>query len=154
MLNRAWVLVSTILVLGMMPALAFFEAGLLRSKNTLSILAQVLPYGRFYGPPLPKSKHWIDLIPWSKDNVWSSGVGSVVACNRILFSIWELTWRFHRRLWLRVLQVHTYLNLFPLKPAPSSQKGAARFNCLFFFYSCILETFTICLAFLIKRYPL
>jgi hypothetical protein len=28
--DTTWVLVSTILVLGMMPALAFFEAGLLR----------------------------------------------------------------------------------------------------------------------------
>jgi len=40
--NTAWVLMSTILVLGMMPALAFFESGLLRAKNTLSILTQIL----------------------------------------------------------------------------------------------------------------
>ena len=33
--------ISTILVLGMGPALAFFEAGMLRSKNTLSIISQV-----------------------------------------------------------------------------------------------------------------
>jgi hypothetical protein len=32
---------STILVLGMGPALAFFEAGMLRSKHTLSIISQV-----------------------------------------------------------------------------------------------------------------
>ena len=31
--DTTWVLVSTILVLGMMPALAFFEAGLLRYSN-------------------------------------------------------------------------------------------------------------------------
>ncbi|KYQ99652.1 ammonium transporter [Tieghemostelium lacteum] len=40
--DTTWVLLSTILVLGMMPALAFFEAGLLRSKNTLSIITQVI----------------------------------------------------------------------------------------------------------------
>ncbi|KAM9982074.1 hypothetical protein ACTFIY_004377 [Dictyostelium cf. discoideum] len=40
--NTTWVLLSTILVLGMMPALAFFEAGLLRSKNTLSIITQIM----------------------------------------------------------------------------------------------------------------
>ncbi len=39
--DTTWVLVSTILVLGMMPALAFFEAGLLRSKNTLSLVTQI-----------------------------------------------------------------------------------------------------------------
>jgi Amt family ammonium transporter len=40
--DTAWVLLSFILVLGMMPALAFFEAGLLRSKNTLSLITQIL----------------------------------------------------------------------------------------------------------------
>lgn len=39
--DTAWVLVSSILVLGMMPALAFFEAGLLRRKNVLSVITQV-----------------------------------------------------------------------------------------------------------------
>lgn len=39
--DTAWVLVATILVLGMMPALAFFEGGLLRSKNTLSFITQI-----------------------------------------------------------------------------------------------------------------
>jgi ammonia channel protein AmtB len=33
--------ISTVLVLGMSPALAFFEAGMLRSKHTLSIISQV-----------------------------------------------------------------------------------------------------------------
>jgi Amt family ammonium transporter len=37
----SWVLISSVLVLGMMPGLAFFEAGLLRAKNTTSILIQV-----------------------------------------------------------------------------------------------------------------
>ncbi|EFA81479.1 ammonium transporter [Heterostelium album PN500] len=40
--DTTWVLLSTILVLGMMPALAFFESGLLRSKNTLSIITQII----------------------------------------------------------------------------------------------------------------
>lgn len=40
--DTSWVLTATILVLGMMPALAFFEAGLLRSKNSLSIITQVI----------------------------------------------------------------------------------------------------------------
>lgn len=39
--DTGWVLLATILVLGMMPALAFFEAGLLRRKNTLSIITEV-----------------------------------------------------------------------------------------------------------------
>lgn len=39
--DTTWLLVSTVLVLGMCPALAFFEAGMLRSKNTLSIITQV-----------------------------------------------------------------------------------------------------------------
>eukprot|EP01112_Ceratiomyxa_fruticulosa_P000278 TRINITY_DN10266_c0_g1_i1.p1 TRINITY_DN10266_c0_g1~~TRINITY_DN10266_c0_g1_i1.p1 ORF type:complete len:445 (-),score=64.35 TRINITY_DN10266_c0_g1_i1:232-1566(-) len=42
--DTTWVLISTILVLGMIPALGFFEAGLLRSKNSLSLITQV-----FYG---------------------------------------------------------------------------------------------------------
>lgn len=37
----SWVLISTVLVLGMMPGLGFFEAGLLRSKNTTSIMIQI-----------------------------------------------------------------------------------------------------------------
>jgi len=40
--DTAWVLLSFILVLGMMPALAMFEAGMLRSKNTLSLITQIL----------------------------------------------------------------------------------------------------------------
>ncbi|KAL6073060.1 Ammonium transporter [Balamuthia mandrillaris] len=39
--DTTWVMVCTVLVLGMMPALAFFEAGLLRAKNTLSIITQI-----------------------------------------------------------------------------------------------------------------
>lgn len=38
--DTSWVLISTGLVLLMIPALGFFEAGLLRSKNSLSILMQ------------------------------------------------------------------------------------------------------------------
>lgn len=34
--------ICTVLVLGMCPGLAFFEAGLLRMKNTLSIISQIL----------------------------------------------------------------------------------------------------------------
>ena len=39
--NTVWMLTSTALVLTMSPALAMFEAGLLRSKSTLSIFTQV-----------------------------------------------------------------------------------------------------------------
>ena len=39
--NTTWVLTSTALVLTMSPALAMFEAGLLRSKNTLSVFTQI-----------------------------------------------------------------------------------------------------------------
>jgi len=38
--DTSWMLVSTGLVLLMIPALGFFEAGLIRSKNSLSILMQ------------------------------------------------------------------------------------------------------------------
>jgi Amt family ammonium transporter len=38
--DTAWMLVSTGLVLLMIPALGFFEAGLIRSKNALSVLMQ------------------------------------------------------------------------------------------------------------------
>ena len=38
--DTSWVLISTGLVLLMVPALGFFEAGLLRSKNSLSTLMQ------------------------------------------------------------------------------------------------------------------
>eukprot|EP01090_Pellita_catalonica_P014177 TRINITY_DN354_c0_g1_i1.p1 TRINITY_DN354_c0_g1~~TRINITY_DN354_c0_g1_i1.p1 ORF type:complete len:484 (+),score=43.88 TRINITY_DN354_c0_g1_i1:35-1486(+) len=61
--DTTWVLLSSILVLVMMPALAFFEAGLLNAKNTLSILSQILAgvavlsvmwhifgFGLVYGP--------------------------------------------------------------------------------------------------------
>eukprot|EP00283_Hemiselmis_rufescens_P010310 CAMPEP_0173419392 /NCGR_PEP_ID=MMETSP1357-20121228/1251_1 /TAXON_ID=77926 /ORGANISM="Hemiselmis rufescens, Strain PCC563" /LENGTH=438 /DNA_ID=CAMNT_0014382031 /DNA_START=201 /DNA_END=1514 /DNA_ORIENTATION=- len=40
--DTTWILVSTIFVLGMSPALAFFEAGMLRSKNTISIISQIV----------------------------------------------------------------------------------------------------------------
>ncbi|EGD75890.1 ammonium transporter AmtA [Salpingoeca rosetta] len=40
--DTAWVLTATLLILGMIPGLALFEAGLLRSKNTVSVLTQVL----------------------------------------------------------------------------------------------------------------
>ncbi len=67
--DTTWVLLATILVLGMVvgglcrvcaprltpaqPGLAFFEAGLLRSKNTLSILrqAQAAPAAPARAPP-------------------------------------------------------------------------------------------------------
>jgi ammonium transporter, Amt family len=39
--DTTWVLLSSVLVLTMMPALAFFESGMLRTKNTLSIISQV-----------------------------------------------------------------------------------------------------------------
>jgi Amt family ammonium transporter len=39
--DTTWILVSTVLVLGMCPALAFFEAGMLRAKHTLSIISQI-----------------------------------------------------------------------------------------------------------------
>ncbi|EKX47580.1 ammonium transporter [Guillardia theta CCMP2712] len=38
--DTTWIIVSTALVLGMSPALAFFEAGMLRSKHSLSIISQ------------------------------------------------------------------------------------------------------------------
>ena len=38
--DTAWMLISTGLVMLMTPALGFFEAGLIRSKNTLSVLVQ------------------------------------------------------------------------------------------------------------------
>jgi len=39
--DSTWVLTAAVLVLGMMPGLAFFEMGLLRSRNSLSIISQV-----------------------------------------------------------------------------------------------------------------
>lgn len=39
--DTTWVLVSSALVLGMMPGLSFFEAGLLRRKSAVSIITQV-----------------------------------------------------------------------------------------------------------------
>jgi len=38
---QAWVMVATILVLGMSPGLALFEAGLIRLKNTVTFVAQI-----------------------------------------------------------------------------------------------------------------
>ena len=37
----SWMLVASVLVLGMLPGLSFFESGLLRGKNTTSITVQV-----------------------------------------------------------------------------------------------------------------
>lgn len=39
--STVWMCISTVLVLGMCPALALFEAGMLRSKSTVSIVSQV-----------------------------------------------------------------------------------------------------------------
>jgi len=38
----AWVMMATVLVLGMIPGLAFFESGMLRRKNSVSIITQTL----------------------------------------------------------------------------------------------------------------
>jgi Amt family ammonium transporter len=38
--DTAWLLISTGLVMMMTPALGFFEAGLIRSKNSISVLMQ------------------------------------------------------------------------------------------------------------------
>lgn len=38
--DTTWMLISTGLVMLMTPALGFFEAGLIRSKNSLSVLMQ------------------------------------------------------------------------------------------------------------------
>ena len=40
--DTAWMLTSTMLVLLMVPALGLFEAGLLRAKNSVSVLMQCL----------------------------------------------------------------------------------------------------------------
>lgn len=40
--STVWMCISTVLVLGMCPALALFEAGMLRSKSTVSIVTQVI----------------------------------------------------------------------------------------------------------------
>lgn len=37
-----WMCISTVLVLSMSPALALFESGMLRSKNSVSIVSQVM----------------------------------------------------------------------------------------------------------------
>jgi Amt family ammonium transporter len=39
--DTTWVMISFVLVLTMMPGLAFFEAGMLRSKNALSIISLI-----------------------------------------------------------------------------------------------------------------
>ena len=39
--DTTWMMVACLLVLCMMPALSFFEAGLLRKKNSLSIITQI-----------------------------------------------------------------------------------------------------------------
>jgi ammonium transporter, Amt family len=40
--DTSWVLISTIIVYFMIPALGLFEAGMLRQKNTLSIFTQII----------------------------------------------------------------------------------------------------------------
>jgi Amt family ammonium transporter len=45
--DTAWILMSSVLVLGMtIPGLAFFYGGLVRRKNVLSILMQCFKIGR------------------------------------------------------------------------------------------------------------
>ena len=46
--DTTWMLLSTLLVLTMMPALAIFEAGLLRAKNTMSIITQIFVDKAFF----------------------------------------------------------------------------------------------------------
>eukprot|EP01126_Amoeba_proteus_P018263 TRINITY_DN1922_c0_g1_i18.p1 TRINITY_DN1922_c0_g1~~TRINITY_DN1922_c0_g1_i18.p1 ORF type:complete len:290 (-),score=44.19 TRINITY_DN1922_c0_g1_i18:696-1565(-) len=40
--DTAWLITATLLVLAMKPGLALFEAGLLRSKNTVSVIIQIM----------------------------------------------------------------------------------------------------------------
>eukprot|EP01128_Nolandella_sp_AFSM9_P003431 TRINITY_DN1477_c0_g1_i1.p1 TRINITY_DN1477_c0_g1~~TRINITY_DN1477_c0_g1_i1.p1 ORF type:complete len:509 (+),score=115.96 TRINITY_DN1477_c0_g1_i1:157-1527(+) len=40
--DTAWMIMASVLVLGMIPGLSIFEAGLLRSKNTISVMIQVV----------------------------------------------------------------------------------------------------------------
>jgi ammonia channel protein AmtB len=79
--DTTWVLVSTILVLGMMPALAFFEAGLLRSKNTLSLVTQI------FGGLI------VTAFMWDVSNVYE-----VMSSYRIDIWIFIGIWTFIRRL--------------------------------------------------------
>ena len=51
--DTCWVLLSFVLVLSMIPGLALFEAGLLRAKNTLSIMVQIL--AGVCVPPTPRA---------------------------------------------------------------------------------------------------
>ena len=39
--STAWMIMATVLVLGMIPGLGFFESGLLRFRNTVSLLTQI-----------------------------------------------------------------------------------------------------------------
>jgi ammonia channel protein AmtB len=46
--DTSWMLICTGLVMLMTPALGFFEAGLIRSKNSLSVIMQTFPVWRYY----------------------------------------------------------------------------------------------------------
>lgn len=62
--DTAWVVVASVLVLGMLPGLALFEIGLLRSKNAVSVMLQVI------AGIMVRSLNHCECIIFVELNVW------------------------------------------------------------------------------------
>ena len=85
--DTAWVLLSFVLVASMYPGLALFEAGLLRAKNTVSVLVQVA------GPATPSAHPRCRAAAARRDTQWGDGVALSHrgACLQVLVGLTTLS---------------------------------------------------------------
>ena len=65
--DTAWMMVATGLVLLMTPALGFFEAGLIRGKNSLSVMMQTFGSSNSFCTVVPDRIH-IGIFPLNRWN--------------------------------------------------------------------------------------
>ena len=72
--DTAWMMVATGLVLLMTPALGFFEAGLIRGKNSLSVMMQTFRSSNSFYAVVPDRIH-IGIFPLNRWNYWWIAMG-------------------------------------------------------------------------------
>jgi Amt family ammonium transporter len=100
--DTAWIMTSTVLVLFMtIPGLALFYAGLVRSKNVLSVLMQCFAitcmasiiwfaygYGLAFGDGGPMNK-WVGGIDWFMSNVSRDSLSGTIP--ETVFAMFQMT---------------------------------------------------------------
>ena len=73
--DTAWMMVATGLVLLMTPALGFFEAGLIRGKNSLSVMMQTFSGLAILLVTVVPDRFHISILPLNRWNYWWIAMG-------------------------------------------------------------------------------